>query len=146
MMKAALGVLLAFGFASLVFAHGDEGAGPSRVGPDQGILKFDEHDGFMLRPSSEENFAIQKTRLKAGSTWTIPSSALVYSGLEVQVMRQREGHWQSVDVAIVRKTKSGTEIRSKDLAAGDELAIQGIGFQKIIELNLMGPAADHHDH
>ncbi|WP_141731604.1 efflux RND transporter periplasmic adaptor subunit [Oligoflexus tunisiensis] len=145
-MKTPIFLLLICSFAPLVFAHGDEGAGPSRVGPDQGILKFDEHEGFVLRPSAEENFAIQKSRLKAGPIWTIPVSALVYSGLEVQVMRQREGSWQSVDVEIVRKTKVSAEIRSAGLAAGDELAIQGIGFLKIIEQSLMGPAADHHDH
>jgi len=132
--------------ASSIFAHGDEGAGPSRVGPEKGVIHADEHDGFVLRPSAEQNFAIKKTALKAGPNWTIPRHALIYSGLETQVFRQRENHWKSVDVEINRKTGKNVEIRSKDLQAGDQLAVDGIGFLKIIEQSVFGPVADGHGH
>jgi hypothetical protein len=144
-MKAIL-IMLLLVTSSRLWAHSEESVGPSSVGPDKGVLKVDEHDGFMLRPSAEGNFSIQKTQLKAGPAWTIPASSLVYSGLETQVLRQREGYWKAVDVDVVRKSGANLEIRSKDLAAGDLLATHGIGFLKIIEQSVMGPHKDdHHD-
>jgi hypothetical protein len=80
--------------------------------------------------------------LKAGPTWNLPASSLVYSGLETQVFRQREGYWKSVDVNVLRRSGSTVEIRSKDLAKGDQLATQGSAFLKIIEQSVMSPRTD----
>lgn len=132
--------------ASSIFAHGNEGVEPFSVGPEKGVIHADEHDGFVLRPSAEQNFAIKKIPIKAGPNWTIPREALVYSGLKTQVFRQRQNHWRSVDVEISRKSSKNVEIRSKELQAGDQLAVDGIGFLKIIEQSVFGPVADGHGH
>jgi hypothetical protein len=138
-------VILLFVQASTLWAHANEGKMSLHVGPDKGVLEVDEDKGFVLRSSAERNFSIQKTRLKGGPLWTIPSSCLVYSGLETQVLRQRAGHWKSVDVEVVRKKGEQTEIRSKDLLAGDLLASAGLGFLKIIEQSVMAPHTDAHE-
>ncbi|MDQ3234581.1 MAG: hypothetical protein M3Q07_22485 [Pseudobdellovibrionaceae bacterium] len=145
-MKIIFRIILATSCsASVMFAHGNEGA-RSGVGPNQGVLEADEHDGFVLRPSAEQNFAVQKFPLKTGTPWTIPAKALIYSGLEIQVFRQREGHWKTADVDVIRKAGTMVEVRSKDLIAGDQIAVEGTGFLKIIEQSVFGPAAAGHDH
>lgn len=138
-------MMLLFVHASSLWAHANEGKMSLHVGPDKGVLEVDEEQGFVLRSSAERNFSIQKTRLKGGPLWTIPSSCLVYSGLETQVMRQRAGHWKSVDVDVVRKNAGQAEIRSKELLPGDLLASEGLGFLKIIEQSVMTPHTDAHD-
>jgi hypothetical protein len=131
--------------ASSLWGHASEGKMSLHVGPDKGVLEVDEQQGFVLRSSAERNFSIQKIRLKGGPLWTVPSSCLVYSGLETQVMRQRAGHWKSVDVDVVRKSGGQAEIRSKDLLPDDLLASAGLGFLKIIEQSVMAPHTDAHE-
>lgn len=143
-MRIVLSMIL-MNVSSCLWAHANEGSAPSRVGPDKGVVEIDEEEGFVLRPSVENNFSIQKSQLKTGPIWTVPTISLVHSGLETQVMRQRTGHWKSVDVEVMRKSGSSVEIRSKDLRAGDYLATGGVGFLKIIEQSVMAPHADAHD-
>jgi hypothetical protein len=138
-------LILLFLHTSPLWAHASEGKMSLHVGPDKGVLEVDEEQGFVLRSSAERNFSIQKTRLRGGPLWVIPSSCLVYSGLETQVMRQRSGHWKSVDVEVIRKSGSQAEVRSKDLLPGDLLAAAGLGFLKIIEQSVMTPHTDAHD-
>lgn len=146
-MRKVLLISFLLGFpASLIWAHEEAGESKASIGPDKGVLKADEHEGFVLRPSAEKNFAIRKVQLKSGPQWTIPSASLVYSGLETQVFRQRGGYWKTIDVEIIRKTGSAFEIRSKELNSGDFLAVAGTGFLKIVEQSVFGPAAEAHDH
>jgi hypothetical protein len=138
-------VILLFVHTSPLWAHANEGKMSLHVGPDKGVLEVDPEQGFVLRSSAERNFSIQKTRLKGGPLWVIPTSCLVYSGLETQVMRQRAGHWKSVDVDVIRKSGGRAEIRSKELLPGDLLAAAGLGFLKIIEQSVMLPHTDAHE-
>jgi hypothetical protein len=144
-MRIILSLIL-LNMSSLVWAHAEESNTPSRVGPDKGVVEVHEDEGFVLRPSVESNFSIQKNQLKAGPAWTVPTISLIHSGLETQVMRQRADHWKSVDVEVRRKSGGSVEIRSKDLRAGDFIATGGVGFLKIIEQSVMAPHADAHDH
>lgn len=138
-------MILLFVHAPSLWAHASEGKMSLHVGPDKGVLEVDEDKGFVLRSSAERNFSIQKTLLKAGPSWTVPASSLVHSGMETQVIRQRAGHWKSVDVDVVRKSGNRIEIRSKELLNGDLLATAGLGFLKIIEQSVMTPHTDSHD-
>ncbi len=132
--------------SSSILAHGEASVGRPGVGADKGVIKADEDEGFVLHPSAAENFAIKIMPLKIGPNWTVPRQALVYSGLEIQVFRQRDGYWKTVDVKIVRKTAANVDISSSELKAGDQLAIDGIGFLKIIEQSVFGPASEGHGH
>lgn len=133
MKRLLIGLLM---FSPCALAHEERGASRASVGADKGIIEAHADEGFILRPSAEQNFSIQTIVLPAGLQWQVPRAALVSSGLATQVFRQREGHWKSVAVVISKKTTSEAVIRSAELKAGDGLAIAGTGFLKTIEQSL----------
>ncbi len=124
--------------------HGEEKN--SNVGPDKGVTAADEDKGFVIKSKVETNFAIKTQKIVGSIGVLVPRSALLFSGMEKQVYRNRDNCWKAVDVTIVKKQKDTFEIRSKDLAAGDSIAITGVGFLKIIEQSVFGPAIEGHVH
>jgi hypothetical protein len=118
----------------------------NNVGPTKGVLEADEHEGFVLNEKAEKNFAIQKLKLSGSGPIVVPSSALLYSGLEKQVYRYRKGRWKAVDIEIVSRDRQRSTLKSKDLTAGDSVAVSGVGFLKIVEQSIFGPQAEGHVH
>lgn len=136
---------LLFFFSSMVWAH-EHSAEKTGIGPHKGVLEADEDQGFVLRESVEVNFAIKKQQLPSGTSWVIPRTALVYSGLETQIFRQRGAYWKAIDVVLVKKGERLVELRSENLGKGDRIAIEGVGFLKVIEQSVFGPETSGHDH
>jgi hypothetical protein len=113
------------------------------VGPDKGILKADEDRGFKLRDGVEARFSISRQTL--GKDRLFPKDAILYSKEDIQIFRKRDGYWKAIDVSIVRKGQL-VSLASDELRADDEIAVQGAGFLKIMELSVFGPAMQGHIH
>jgi hypothetical protein len=125
--------------------HGHEEES-NNIGPNKGVTAANESMGFVLKEKVESNFSIQKQKLTDKGPFAVPTKALLHSGLEKQVFRYRDKYWKAVDVKIIKKEAKTSTIASKDLAAGDSIAVTGVGFLKIIEQSVFGPAIEGHVH
>jgi hypothetical protein len=125
--------------------HGHEDGERNNVGPDKGVLEASEETGFKLRDGVEERFGIKAMILTSEKQILLPKEAIVYSKEEYQVFRKRDGFWKPIDVTIARKS-SGVVVSSNDLKSRDEVAIEAVGFLKIVELSVFGPAIEGHIH
>ena len=125
--------------------HGHEDGERRNVGPDKGVLEASEDLGFKLREGVEERFGIKTQSITSEKPGNLPKGTIVYSKEEYQIFRKRDGFWKPIDVKATRKGDS-VSIESKDLKAGDLVAIEGTGFLKIVELSVFGPAIEGHIH
>ena len=118
----------------------------SSVGPKQGITIFSESEGFKLSPEAVKNFELQTIQLKNVEPWTVPSSAILYSGEEVNVYRVRAGFYKRIDFSILSKNGKDVKIKSRDLKVNDEIVIQGVAFLRSAEIVATGGAPEGHSH
>ena len=117
--------------------------GSINVGPDKGVISFDEHDGFVLSKEALANFEIKSVILKGKEPWSLPTASLLLTGDEKNMYRLRENAFKRIDIQIVRKEPSVVQIKSKDLQAGDSIVIQGVGFLRVAELDVTSGESGH---
>lgn len=118
-----------------VHDHKEEGEeGTKSIGPDKGILEVSESLGFKISPEAEKNFDLQFLSVTSGTNLKVPKSAIIFSGEEKNIYRQREGFFKRLDLDSIKK--SGTEyiISAKDLRAGDKIVSHGLGLLRIAEI------------
>lgn len=120
--------------------------GGSRVGPDKGILEASEANGIKLSPEAIKNFELETKALAGSGPWTLPSSARLLAGEEVNLFRVREGFYKRIDFALIKKNGDEISVSSKDLKSGDSIVISGIGFLRIAEITAFGGAPEGHSH
>ncbi|MCK6597759.1 MAG: hypothetical protein L6Q37_05295 [Bdellovibrionaceae bacterium] len=118
----------------------------SQVGPGKGILEANENQGIRLAPQVEINFEIKKIKWNGKAPLEVPKSAIVTSGMEVNVYRFREGFYKRIDFKEIKKEKNNITISSVDLSAGDDVVTQGTGFLRIAEIAAFGGAPEGHSH
>ncbi len=123
--------------------HEEEEA-PKNVGPNKGIVSFDEREGFVLSKEATKNFKIEYATHQSASPWSLPKTALVMTRDDVSVFRSRKGKLLRVDVKVVTRTQTHAQITSKDLSAGDQVVIQGAGFLRVAELDATSGESGHH--
>jgi len=127
-------------------SHGHGHEENERIGEGKGIVEYNEKEGFRLSPEATKNFSLKTQTLLGKGPWTLPLSAVLYSGEEVNLYRLREGHVKRIDFKIQRKNKESLVVSSSDLSAGDQVAIDGVGFLRIAELAATGQTPDGHAH
>lgn len=125
--------------------HGHEEGEKRNVGPDKGVLESSEDLGFKLREGVEERFGIKSQAIRSEKAGHLPKSVIVYSKEDYQVFRKRDGFWKPIKVVATRRGDV-VSVESRELKAGDLIAIDGIGFLKIVELSVFGPAIEGHIH
>lgn len=146
-MKTLILVILFSTFTSVPsFAGEHEESESASVGPEKGILAADDHVGFKLSPEAMKNFDLQFLKIGNPTQMTVPESALVLSGEEVNLYRLREGFFKRIDFKTIRKMGNQIVISSPDLKATDEIVTVGTGFLRIAELAAFGGAATSHSH
>jgi len=118
----------------------------SNVGPEKGIVKANEEQGFILSPEATKNFEIKTMKLVGVGPWTVPDSARMLSKEEVNLYRIRNGFIKRIDFKLISKSGSLVKILSSDLATGDEVITNGVGFVRIAELTAFGGAPEGHSH
>ena len=121
--------------------HKDEHAGEHK---EEG---HDDHaaDGFKLADNVVKNFGLKMIDYK-GPAMTLPSEAIFRGLSEVNIYRLRLGHYKRIDFKTLEKTKTSIKLSSSDLAAGDKIVIDGIGFLRIAEIAASGGISDYHSH
>ncbi|WP_374000391.1 hypothetical protein [Bdellovibrio bacteriovorus] len=118
----------------------------SSIGPDKGITTFSEAEGFKLSPEAIKNFELQTIKLKNVEPWSIPDSAVLYSGEEINIYRMRNGFYKRIDFSIVSKSDKEMKIRTPELKPGDEVVTQGVAFLRTAEIVATGGAPEGHSH
>lgn len=127
--------------------HGDEhGEENPQVGPNKGILSANPAEGVQLSPEAEKNFEIQKMKVSNPNNFEIPKTAIVTAGLEVNLYRYRGGFYKRIDFETLNRSGNKISIRSKELKEGDEIAITGLGFLRIVEIAAFDGAPEGHSH
>lgn len=120
--------------------------GNDNVGPDKGIVEASEENGIKLSKEAFGNFGIKTQKLSGVGPWTMPSSARLFSGEEINLYRVRDQFIKRIDFKTLKATGSSITIQASELRAGDEVVISGIGFLRIAELAAFGGAPEGHSH
>jgi hypothetical protein len=107
----------------------------------------DEHgaDGFKLADNVIKNFGLKMVVYK-GPSMTLPQEAIFRGLSEVNIYRLRQGLYKRIDFKTLEKTKSTIKLSSGDLAPGDKIVVDGIGFLRIAEIAASGGISDSHSH
>lgn len=116
------------------------------VGPEKGIVEANDKNGFKLSPEAFKNFDLKFTKISGKGPWSVPATAIVLAGEEVNIFRRREGFFKRIDFQAVRRSPAEIALTSKDLAPGDEIVVSGLGFLRIAELAAFGGVAHGHSH
>lgn len=137
--------LTSFWICFFAHAHGDQHEGEgANVGVDKGILEAHEKEGIKLSPEALKTFEIRTLRLIGAGPWTVPASAKLQSGEEVNVYRLRDSFFRRSDFKIVKSDRLQMTIQSLDLKPGDEIVVSGIGYLRIAEIAAFGGTPDEH--
>ncbi len=113
------------------------------VGPNKGITIFDEEKGFVLSDEAKKTFSLQTQNLTGSSPWSLPKSALLFTGEEKSVYRLRDGFFKKIDVEVIKKDKDRMIVKSENLKKGDSIVIQGVGFIRIAEVDATSEESSH---
>lgn len=124
----------------------DEEEANSNMGPDKGIVEYDEANGFKLSAEAIKNFELKTLRLVKAGPWSVPSSAALYSAEEINLFRVRDGFYKRIDFTTDKKTPTELIVRSKELKENDEIVIHGVGFLRTAEIVATGGAPEGHSH
>lgn len=118
----------------------------SSVGPEKGITVVSESDGFKLSVEAVKNFDLRTVRLQKSEPWSVPRSAVLYSGEEVNVYRLRNGFYKRIDFVVLSKDSKEMKIKSPDLKENDEIVVEGVAFLRSAEIVATGGAPEGHSH
>lgn len=127
--------------------HGaEEKEESTSVGPEKGILEASEAQGVKLSPEALRNFELKTQKLAGNGPWTFPISARFQSGEEVNLYRLRNGFFKRIDFVQNSRTSQQLVATSKELRAGDEVVIAGLGYLRIAEVTAFGGNSEGHSH
>lgn len=149
-MRRTISTLVLVLIHSVALGHGHEhdteSESSANTGPEKGILEASEVKGFRLSAEAVKNFGIATQKLKGDGPWTLPKSAVVRSGEEVNFFRLRSGFFKRIDFTTIKKTSAEVTADSDSLRGGDEIVVTGTGFLRIAELSAFGDAVQGHSH
>ncbi len=126
--------------------HDEKEEESAAVGPDKGIVEANDKDGFKLSGEAFKNFDLKFMNVSSGGQITLPQTAIVLAGEEVNLFRMRNDFFKRIDFKLVRRSENSVIVTSPDLAPGDKIVIAGLGFLRIAELAAFGGVAHGHSH
>lgn len=141
-MKTNFLILITLIISSIAYSGGDHGETGASIGPDKGILEASEKKGIKLSPEALKNFEIKTLKLTGDGPWSIPKSAILYSGEEINLFRLRDGFFKRIDF----QTLNNGQVDSDDMRENDEIVISGLGFLRTAELAAFGGVEHGHSH
>lgn len=115
------------------------------VGPEKGIVAYDEDQGLKLSPEAEKNFSLVKQLVK-NKPVKIPTDGLVLTLEEKNIFIFRNGFYRRLDIHVLSKSNESVTVDGKDLKIGDEIIIKNVGFLRIAEIAATGGAPEGHSH
>ena len=114
----------------------------ARTGGHFAVTEFSKEDGFKLSEQSLKRLGISFSALKTEGAWTVPIQAMVKLKHTMGVYRRFDGWIAYVLVKQVKKDGATVTITSEDLQKGDEVAISGTAFLRMIEVDLNTDTVD----
>jgi len=124
------------------FAHGG-GESAIEVGPGKGVTEVAPDKSFKLAPEAVQRLEISFLTL-GQAPYRVPKSSISQTLKDSEMYRVRAGWIKSVDFKIVSKSGPDVVVTSIELKPGDQIVDHGVGFIRIIALQL-GKEEDHHD-
>ena len=140
-MKTKFLILTTILTASTAYSGGDHGHTGASIGPDKGILEASERKGIKISPEALKNFGIKTLKLTGDGPWSIPKSAILQSGEEINLFRLRDGFFKRIDFQTTNNL-----VDSDDMRENDEIVISGLGYLRTAELAAFGGAEHGHSH
>jgi multidrug efflux pump subunit AcrA (membrane-fusion protein) len=114
--------------------------------PWSAVSQFNELDGFKLTNKAEKNLGVSFFRLRKGSSWEVPKSALL-SIKHSRAVYRKWNDWITMVLVKVQEVKGqSVVIKSVDLQAGDKIAVTGITFLRMTEADLNSDTVDACSH
>jgi hypothetical protein len=117
-----------------------------RIGPHKGVVEASDASGFRLHVAAQQNFGLATIDVKVVGAIRLPRSALLHSGPSTEIFRLRDGYWKAIPITSVRMHGREVSFSSPELRPGDAVAVQGIGFLKIVEQSIKAPIPEGHVH
>ena len=138
-------LLIVFLLPIVSFAHGGGEVEAGKVG--KGVIAFDDHEGFKLSPESIKRMQFGYKKVETTGSITIPKDALVLALDETHVYTHINDSFKAIDVKIISKTKDSYTVSATELKAGVEVAIKGVSFLRVIDMdmNASEEEGEHHD-
>ena len=137
-MKVSI-VFLSLIFVSfLAIADGDHDA-PATA---EGSAKLLEDGDFTLTAQSEKRMGIKWLVLKGNGEWKVPKESIVKIKFTNAVYRKFENRITLVVLESLKLEGNEAYIKSPDLASGDEVAIKGVKFLRLAEVDISSGTVD----
>ena len=134
--------ILAFSLTTSSFADGDHSA-PATA---DGAAKLLEDGEFSLTPASEKRLGIKWLTLEGNGPWKVPAEAMVRIKFTTAAYRKFEGR---ITLVVLDKSQAQGKtalISSPDLQAGDQIAISGVKYLRLAEVDISSGTVDNCSH
>lgn len=110
------------------------------------VSAFDPEAGFQLKEAALSSLGVRFQALNDALVWQVPQAALVRIKHVTGVYRRAEGWISFVLVEAQGRSAGSVTIRSEDLQAGDEIAVEGAPFLRMTEADLNADTVDSCSH
>ena len=125
-------------FSTILHADGDHKA-PSIK---DGAAKAFEDGDFSLTEKAEKRLGIQWLKLEGSGPWKVPADTVLSIKFTKAAYRKFEGRITLVILNPIKKEDNHYWISSPDLQEGDTVAIKGVKYLRLTELDLFQGAVD----
>lgn len=130
--------ILILSITGLTFADGDHSAPPTK----DGAAKALEEGEFSITEKAEKTMGIQWTVLQGAGPWRVPAETVMSIKFTKAAYRKFEGRITLVILDKIKKEGDSYWISSPDLQEGDAIAIKGVKYLRLTEMDLFQGAVD----
>lgn len=107
-----------------------------------GAAKALEEGEFTLTEKAEKRLGVQWLTLSGDGPWKVPAEAVMRIKFTKTAYRKFEGRITMVILEVIKEESGYVWISSPDLVDGDEVAVKGVKFLRLTELDLFQGAVD----
>lgn len=119
-----------------------EASTAQRFGPGKAIEAFDKDQGFKLSEKSASVMGVSFNKLDQTGSWRVPKGAILHLKQSTGVYRKYDGWISFVLVKILKHEGDMLRVTSEDLEPGDEVAVTGSIFLRMIDADLNSGTVD----
>lgn len=112
----------------------------------EGAAKLLENGEFTLSPKSEKRLGLKWEVLDDKKPWMVPKEAIVKIKFTTGVYRKFEGRITMVILESFKESGDQVIIHSPDLEPGDEVAVKGVKYIRLAEVDISSGTVDNCSH
>lgn len=131
-----LALVLCLGSTSLLQADDDSPVSKN------GAAKALEDGEFSMTETAEKRMGIQWLTLQGKGPWKVPAEVVLRIKFTKAAYRKFEGRITLIVLESVKQEDNSVWIMSPDLESGDQIAIKGVKYLRLTELDLFQGAVD----